>query len=437
MQEKSSSSAKDYKTMPVDLFAKIYSLHDKHGNPIFLLNTALSNNAQSLAYFLDTFGHDINKQDYSRRNLLEHALQNNSLDSSRILAERGATYQFSFRDPKIEQNMIDALKNKDLPALGSFLDHYPHKNFTDQDGLNLLHIAVKESNLEAIKLLITKGVNPNIKIAENKPHARKNALHLAVEIGNPEICESLVKDGGLSLFEPYYNTTPIYMAFRKNHPNTTNKLLDLLDEKKMEDAVKTRDLSALEYLLNECRNTNFTNKDGLTLLHIAVKENNLEATKLLISKGFDPRIKVASDKPQAGMNALHFSAELGNAEICEFLIRDGLSLEETDSRNLTPLQIACQNGHNNVVEKLININSERHGKDFSKLDNLRISSCFALALSGNKIDTAQLLIKLGFRPDEHEKTQFERAIEKRDNPSAITKNPINVSHRSTNHDHQK
>jgi ankyrin repeat protein len=137
------------------------------------------------------------------------------------------------------------------------------------------------------------------------------------------------------------------------------------------------------------------------------------------------------------MNALHFSAELGNAEICEFLIRDGLSLEETDSRNLTPLQIACQNGHNNVVEKLININSERHGKDFSKLDNLRISSCFALALSGNKIETAELLIKLGFRPDEHKKTQFERAIEKRDNPSAITKNPINVSHRSTNHDHQK
>jgi ankyrin repeat protein len=137
------------------------------------------------------------------------------------------------------------------------------------------------------------------------------------------------------------------------------------------------------------------------------------------------------------MNALHFSAELGNAEICEFLIRDGLSLEETDSRNLTPLQIACQNGHNNVVEKLININSERHGKDFSKLDNLRISSCFALALSGNKIETAELLIKLGFRPDEHEKTQFERAMEKRDNPSATTKNPINVSHRSTNHDHQK
>jgi len=83
---------------------------------------------------------------------------------------------------------------------------------------------------------------------------------------------------------------------------------------------------SLSFLAKYClRSVRKRNKEGLTPLHLAAKENNWRAAKTLLSYGAHPNAR----HPKNGRTALHFAR---TPEVAEILIMGGARVDLTDKR---------------------------------------------------------------------------------------------------------
>jgi len=94
-------------------------------------------------------------------------------------------------------------------------------------------------------------------------------------------------------------------------------------------------------------NTNIRNNRGKTPLMVASLNGNLEIVKSLISEGAD-----VNAKDNYGFTALMDAAFVGNLEIVELLVSAGADVNATVD-NTSPLLIAYQMGHDEIVEYLL------------------------------------------------------------------------------------
>ncbi|MDA7705759.1 ankyrin repeat domain-containing protein, partial [Rickettsiales bacterium] len=137
---------------------------------------------------------------------------------------------------------------------------------------------------------------------------------------------------------------------------------------------------------------NYTNKDGLTPLHIAVHNNCVTVVDKLIEAGAD---KDKGDKNK--LSPLHIAAHNNYATIVDRLIEAGADKDKDDKNNNTPLHLAAFNGHTEVVKKLIEA-----GADKDKINKDQESSLHLAAYSGH-IAIVEELIKAGADKDRGDK----------------------------------
>jgi len=81
-----------------------------------------------------------------------------------------------------------------------------------------------------------------------------------------------------------------------------------------------------------------------------------------------------------GNSALHYAAVNGHAEICEVLLRAGVSRDARTKVNRTPLHLAAQHGHLPVVMLLIDIGVDVHATDMVSQETRYSSSQHASPL---------------------------------------------------------
>ncbi|XP_018021022.1 titin homolog [Hyalella azteca] len=89
-------------------------------------------------------------------------------------------------------------------------------------------------------------------------------------------------------------------------------------------------------------------------LYYATKHGDLEKVLQVLSGGVDPNSRL-KDHNQTG---LHMAATMGNVAIAHVLVMAGAALDVTDSSLFTPLMIAVQKHHNNVVHYLVAAGAE-------------------------------------------------------------------------------
>ena len=114
---------------------------------------------------------------------------------------------------------------------------------------------------------------------------------------------------------------------------------------------RVRDQESLEVIGG---NLNQVDEEGLTPIHHAVKEEDIEAVEFLIEVGAEVDV---SD--QDGKTPLHYSSENGLSEISEVLLGAGASVEAfcddsitSISEGITPIHLASREGHLDVVKSL-------------------------------------------------------------------------------------
>lgn len=232
-------------------------------------------------------------------------------------------FDFLFRKPvsKITpQEVFDAYVRKDDSFVKSYLRRGGNPNIQDENGLTLVHWAVKTMNLTLLKKLKQAGANPNILCARGLA-----PLHVAVKNSNPheffiieELCSFENIDLSVRSRHPSQEGfTPLHFAAlhanRKfvffavfNAPPSKKPYIDSLDDKcypPLFYAVSCSQDHHFVGLLLECgANINFKAPDGETVLSILAKKPELLKNGKMIQKLFS--MDVDENQPVGGYKNL-------------------------------------------------------------------------------------------------------------------------------------
>jgi len=180
-----------------------------------------------------------------------------------------------------------------------------------RDGLTALHIASLQNKLSVIEILISNGMDVNVKDLENK-----TALIYAIEKNNREIVEYLLKNNAKLPEENEIMNQVI-------HPAVLYGFQDLAGE-----------------IMKKGASLSSKDNNGRSLLHNAVIGMNIEWIDLLLRKNVDVnKVDSFSRAP------LHYSVELNQLDITKSLIQNGAEININDCTNRTPLNIAQDLDH--------------------------------------------------------------------------------------------
>ena len=132
-------------------------------------------------------------------------------------------------------------------------------------------------------------------------------------------------------------------------------------------AVQANDLKTLNKLLNEPGLANGTDVLGTPFLQLAVQDNRIDLTELLLEKGADPNVL-----NRVGMSPLAFAARFGHGECVRLLLEAGADPNRTgETYQLTPLMGAAVSGNIGIAQRLVKAGASLDTRDV-------INACSAL-----------------------------------------------------------
>ena len=116
----------------------------------------------------------------------------------------------------------------------------------------------------------------------------------------------------------------------------------------------------------------------------SIHRGNVSKVKACVE--LDPDlVNVKNKNKYAG---LHYAAEYGNTELCEFLVTcSDIDINTTDNTNLTPLMVSCINGNDKITECLMEAGADPNFKNFDGY------SAAMWAVYFNRISSVKILAK--------------------------------------------
>ncbi len=208
----------------------------------------------------------------------------------------------------------------------------------DDYGISPLLAAIITNNMEALRLLLPKA-NLNALSKGMSP------LHYAIKTGNIEAFSLLVSQGADIYTEDKNGATLLEVAMRIN--DAIAELLLLLI------AVRNNNIEIVEKLLNHGVKVNYYDKWGNSRcepLFYAVDRNLTNIAILLIDKGADIRFKT-EDKD----TLLHIAVRNNNLELVRKLLSVGtININAENKNGVSPLILAVQNNNTCIAIKLLN-----------------------------------------------------------------------------------
>ncbi|WP_353281815.1 ankyrin repeat domain-containing protein [Wolbachia endosymbiont (group B) of Horisme vitalbata] len=324
--------------------------------------------------------------------------------------------------------------HKDLVAL--LVDNKNERiNSKTEHGKSVLELAIENDQNDIIELLISKGVDINMKTSDdiepivfalrnNKIDAVKLLLksnnifsekksinkhdqygkapiHYAVSIGNMDILEDLIKIGANIDNLDLLNKSPLELADNNGHMDVVKKLQDLgchsnklfdNKERDMVYAIQKNDLPVIKKLLPET-NGKFTIPDlstkYCTIVHLAAGLGKNDVLNLIIKeKGKDFFCNLASQKDIEGNKAMHLASLSGQADVIELLIDNFISVRDKNNQGKTPLHLAAENGRGVAVKILL-----EQMIDINERDSVSLETPLNLAIKNGHTNIAISLIE--------------------------------------------
>ncbi|GAB5578608.1 poly [ADP-ribose] polymerase tankyrase-2 isoform X2 [Prionailurus iriomotensis] len=306
----------------------------------------------------------------------------------------------------------------------------------DDGGLIPLHNACSFGHAEVVGLLLRHGADPNARDNWNY-----TPLHEAAIKGKVDVCIESLFPGfhsfGTSIFvmmllqhgaEPTIRNTDGRTALDLADPSAKAVLTGEYKKDELLESARSGNEEKMMALLTPL-NVNCHASDGRksTPLHLAAGYNRVKIVQLLLQHGADVHAKDKGDEfkghsllqaareadvtrikkhlslemvnfkhPQTHETALHCAAASPypkRKQICELLLRKGANINEKTKEFLTPLHVASEKAHNDVVEVVV-----KHEAKVNALDNLGQTSLHRAAHCGH-LQTCRLLLSYGCDPN--------------------------------------
>lgn len=243
-------------------------------------------------------------------------------------------------------------------------------------GYTMLSFAAECGNLEIVKFLTEKGADIHVKNSDGSV-----PLHIAANYGYKSIVEHFLNSGLCVDVRDNENCSPLHYVVGKYHnqlqqspvkeksPRLFGTVLPLFYCPTSNDG----DLEATaRFLFSRGADLEATNNDGYTPLLLAARHSFKDICEFLIESG--AKVDV-SDKSR--FTVLHYASYSGWIEMVRELVEKGC---EIDAKNAfdgsTPLFLAAQHLHNDVVELLLELGADFEYCDGKGWSLLHKASCY-------------------------------------------------------------
>ncbi|XP_058797625.1 serine/threonine-protein phosphatase 6 regulatory ankyrin repeat subunit B-like isoform X2 [Phymastichus coffea] len=231
---------------------------------------------------------------------------------------------------------LDKYENYDLYKIMSTTIHC--KNIVISDGKTRLYdIIYSMQNIENFHMFLTR-LGTSVRICDSPLWPGFTLLHLAVTLAKnrnkaSEASEKMslaivkqlcIENNDIFFSQDIHGYTAIHLAFRLNRKPALDLLLDFMNE--MPSFV------------------DFVDEDGLSFLHIASAQNNIQIIARILTMEFNVNITYKGQSPIfpnlcCGSTALHFAVVNGCALAVEALMSCGADVNVRNALGLTPIHM--------------------------------------------------------------------------------------------------
>jgi len=296
-----------------------------------------------MAVVLINYGAPIGARDSQGRTLLQHAVQEGSTGTAKLLLESGASADNPYPDRRTPLHV--AIANGNLTMARLLLEHGAAVDRPPPDGDPPIHAAIRAGNFKLVILLIEEGAKtgsiPNsLREALKKPQGRDEELfiHAAVSSRDLKALEFALSIGqsitATTGGDRIGGRTPLHIAARWHRIDEARFLLD-----------RGAPVDAHE-------------GNSYTPLGLAAESGDKSMVALLLEHGANPNVQVSDPK----WSALHIAAygpgwamprdEEARMEVVRLLLNAGADKTLTDYWGATAYDISVDKGDKKVPELL-------------------------------------------------------------------------------------
>jgi len=186
---------------------------------------------------------------------------------------------------------------------------------------------------------------------------------LAVHLGHLSVVQRLISLGSTQLMEVAgtYGRAPVHEAAAMGNIEMLLGLLELNASVEQVDAqgstalfhaAAAKQTKMLEELLTLGLRPEQCNDSERTALHFAASAGDLDSCRSLLAASTDSKMLLKCQDWE-GATAVHLSIKSGHASTCRFLFEATADLQEIMDFGVTPLQVAADLGHSEVLQLLL------------------------------------------------------------------------------------
>jgi ankyrin repeat protein len=284
-----------------------------------------------------------------------------------------------FNEQEVNSSVFySAIQTKDINTIKVILkNNYENLRYKNILGETFVHIAVKYSFNELIKLLIYEGLD-----IDSVDFSNRTALHLAVAIKNDNMVKYLLECKANTSIKNCYGESPFHMAIQLGRIKLVELFLQhgakVLDvtlntyETGFHIALKNENDEMFKLLLkNHFGNINVLDIYGETLLHKLARQKYVNTTKILLQKGADLEMVNKNNE-----TALHFAIHRRNFNISKLFIEFGANVNAKNKYGESPLHLAIRYKDLKHVKLLLMNNADvnEHTNEYSNM--LHTAICY-------------------------------------------------------------
>lgn len=267
--------------------------------------------------------------------------------------------------------------------VNTLLANHARVDVFDTEGRSALHLAAERGYLEVCDALLT-----NKAFINSKSRNGRTALHLAAMNGYAHLVKFLIRDHNAVIdVLTLKKQTPLHLAAASGQIEVCRLLLELganidatdeLGQKPIHAAAQNNFSEVAQLFLQQHPSLVMaTNRDGSTCAHIAAMQGSVKVIEELMK--FDKNGVISARNRLTDSTPLQLAAEGGHADVVKALVRAGASITDENKAGFTAVHLAAQNGHGQVLEVMRTSNSLRISSKKLGLTPLHVAAYFGQA----------------------------------------------------------
>ncbi|XP_066142008.1 serine/threonine-protein phosphatase 6 regulatory ankyrin repeat subunit B isoform X3 [Euwallacea fornicatus] len=286
---------------------------------------------------------------------------NSDREVVKLLLENGADVKLQTKQHETAFHLVASAGNNDvlleMIAHMSPTDSQKALNRQNANGWTPLLIASHKGHIDLVNNLLANHARVDVFDSDGR-----SALHLAAEHGYLHVCDSLLTNKAFINSKSRNGRTALHLAALNGYVHLVkflikdhNAVIDILTLKKQTPlhlAAGAGQIEVCKLLLELGADIDATDEDGQKPIHAACQNNFSEVAKLFLQQ--HPSLVMATTKH--GNTCAHIAAAQGSVTVIEELMkfdRQGVISARNKVTDATPLQMAAEGGHAEVVKALV------------------------------------------------------------------------------------